>query len=51
VPPGPVGLEPNCEATGTWAESQSPVKEEPLLAWVAQVDWEVDPRIDRPMER
>ena len=51
VPPGPVGPEPNCEATGTWAVSQSRVKEVPLLAWVAQVAWEVGPRIVRPMER
>jgi hypothetical protein len=50
VPPGPV-LEPNCEATGTWAESQSPVREAPLLEWVAQVAWEVGPQVGRPTER
>ena len=51
VPRVPVGLEPNCEATGTWAENQSRVKEVPLLAWVAQVVWEVGRRVDRAMER
>ena len=50
VPPGPV-LEPNCEAMGTWAESLSLAKEAPLLVWVAQVAWEVGPRVGRPTER